>query len=193
MVPAESVEADEWPTRKPRAEKRFKAAQDAVLGGAGGEVVRAVFPALRKKAGLAVAAGKGVAGVAEGAIGELRRIASTPGAPSAALKALRELASSPVGKAGAAILFGEIGLAAAVGTLTYLLAAKILALPAERRALKSAKAAAAADAFRVSHVELAKKLGRPLTIPEVKALSTAFRGELAKLGLSTTDLSGLQG
>jgi hypothetical protein len=154
--------------------------------------VRHVFPILRKKTAPAVVAGKAVAAGAKTAIQQLRELAKTPGATSKALSELRALAAKPVSSlGGAAAMFGTYGLAAAVGVLTYYLTSKILAIPAERRAMKSAKAAAAADAFRLAHQDLAAKLGRPLTIPEAKALSTQFRAELAKLGLSTTDLSGL--
>ena len=188
MVRADSSEADEWPSRKPKAGRRFRNAQDAVLGSAGGEFVRRAALPVRR------ALGKAVAPIASGTLAAVRAaragLTKVPGGSTDALAAIRA-AAGKVGATGA-LGAGATGVVlAAAGLLSYWITKKLLEIPERRRQERAAKAAAAADAFRESHREMAKKLGRPLTIGEAQSLGVAFKAELKKLGLSSTDLGGL--
>ena len=105
-----------------------------------------------------------------------------------------ELGKTPVkALAGAgAVSAGATGAAlAAAGILSYWVTKKILEIPANRRAARSAKAAAAADAYRQARLDLAARQGKPLSQAQLVELATAFKAELAKLGLTTKDLGGL--
>ena len=183
MVRADSSEADDWPSRKPSKSKRLKNVQDAVLGQAGGEAVRRAAPVVRRALakGAKAALDTAKAGVTAG---------STTGVLDAVRAAARKLAA-PVGTAAGVGGGTTAVLLAAAGMLSYWVTKKILEIPANRRADRAAKAAAAADAFKAAHRELAEKLKRPLTVSEAQGLGKAFKVELAKLGLSSTDLGGL--
>ena len=183
MVRADSPEADEWPSRKPSKKKRLSNLQDQVLGQAGGEVVRRAAPGVKR------ALEKGAKAAVQAAAAA-KEAGSTTGVLDAVRAAARKLAA-PVGTAAGVGGGTTAVILTAAGLLSYWLTKKLLEIPANRRAERAAKAAAAADAFKAAHREMEAKLKRPLTVSEAQQLGKAFKVELAKLGLSTTDLGGL--
>lgn len=120
----------------------------------------------------------------ETAIGALgaRRVA---GRIVTAAKAARGVTIAETGAAAA------VGYAAMAGALAYALTSYGLSRAAVKKQTRAENAARAADAYRLMRLKLAEDQGRPLTKTQLKQTATLFKNELLKLGLSTSDLSGL--
>lgn len=86
---------------------------------------------------------------------------------------------------------GLLTQAAIAGVAAYVLASMGLTKLAMKKATKRENAARAADAYRYLRTKLASDQGRPLTKTQLKQTATIFKNELLKLGLSSSDLSGI--
>lgn len=86
---------------------------------------------------------------------------------------------------------GLLTQAAIAGVAAYVLASMGLSKLAMKKATKRENAARAADAYRYLRTKLAADQGRPLTKTQLKQTATIFKNELLKLGLSSSDLSGI--
>lgn len=94
---------------------------------------------------------------------------------------------------GAAVTLGSglLTQAAIAGAAAYALTSVGLTKLAMKKATKRENAARAADAYRYLRNKLAADQGRPLTKTQLKQTATIFKNELLKLGLSSSDLSGI--
>lgn len=113
----------------------------------------------------------------------------------AALKkygAARKSGAGAIGTTVAAAGGKAIAGVALAGIAAYWVTSKILEARQQRRTKRADLAAAAADGYRMARLE-AQRLnkGRPLTTAQHLELANAFKAELKKLGLSTTDLGKL--
>jgi hypothetical protein len=108
----------------------------------------------------------------------------------AAAAASKGLSASALLKAAPGRVGGLVG---AAGLAAYMLTRFGLSKYAAIKATKRENAARAADAYRALRLKMAEDQGRPLTKSQQKQLSTIFKNELLKLGLSSRDLSGIMG
>lgn len=113
----------------------------------------------------------------------------------AALKTYSQKRGSGVGTLGATVAgagAAKIAGVALAGIAAYWITSKILEARKQKRTTRAELAAAAADAYRLARQE-AQRLNKnkPLTTAQHLELSNAFKAELKKLGLSTTDLGKL--
>lgn len=90
-----------------------------------------------------------------------------------------------------AVAARALGVAGIAGAVAYGLTRAGLAQIAKKRATLAENAHRLADAYRFARVKMAEDQGRPLTKTQLKQFSVAFKNELLKLGLSTSDLSKL--
>jgi len=104
-----------------------------------------------------------------------------------------------LGKAGAraALRAGAIGARASLGAIglaalaSYYITRAILKRRARTREERAQNAFEAAKAYRLMRVAAEEKQGYPLNPTQLKMAAEAFKQELAKLGLETTDLGKL--
>lgn len=104
----------------------------------------------------------------------------------------RKSGSGAVGTAAAAI--GAKGLAgvALAGIAAYWVTSKILEARKAKRTTRAELAAAASDGYRLARQEAVRaNKGKALTTAQHLELANAYKAELRKLGLSTTDLGKL--
>lgn len=104
-------------------------------------------------------------------------------------------AARTAGKAGTAVGAASAGQLAAValaGIASYYITSKVLQYFRQKKLDRAAAAAAAADAYRLARLDAVRQQrGRPLTAAQHAQLAAAFKSELRKLGLDTSNLKGL--
>lgn len=146
--------------------------------------------------------GKLIAGaVAYGGRGAARKALTTAGRALANLQgktvggtAARAAIRAGAGAAGARLATGMLlGGAAMAGLLSYYITKGIIDY---RRSTKEARAQNAfemAKAYRRTRIDIETRQKRPMTPNQHQQLAAVFQAELAKLGLSSRDLSKLSG
>lgn len=113
-------------------------------------------------------------------------------AAATAIKTIAKMNVGDVAKAGAAgyTLLGGVALA---GIAAFAATHYIITRRAANKEAKQQQAYEAALAYRQARADaMAKQGGKPLTAAQQTLLSSAFKKELAKLGLSSDNLKGLR-
>jgi hypothetical protein len=106
--------------------------------------------------------------------------------------AVRAAVRAGAGRAGARLALGYLGGAAAVaGVAAYYITRAIINRRARTREERAENAFQIAKAYRLMRADLAKRQGFPLTTEQLQLAAQTFKTELAKLGLTTTDLGRL--
>lgn len=115
-----------------------------------------------------------------------RKVSGAAAAYSAARKA------GKVGTSLGAASAGQLGAVALAGLASYYITTKVLQYFRQKKLDRAAAAAAAADAYRLARTDAVRQQrGKPLTATQHAQLAAAFKNELRKLGLDTSNLKGL--